>query len=250
MILIVSGEGPTDIGSCANGRGECLGADFRAGPMSLLIDKLVEFETNYSLLGAQAIEFISEKSLSELSKGLPRRPMIISMGKKSEDGTAYFVKNARALARRAKDRAENENCPIGAILFRDTDGTRSTETGLYDAKWNSILRGFEWESFKNGVPMIPKPKSEAWLLCGLQSQPYQNCAALEESLSGNDSNPNSAKRQINELLQNRDQSIADLTQLVADDVISATRIDMPSYNRFRQRLKEVVQNMVREGSSA
>lgn len=29
--------------------------------------------------------------------------------------------------------------------------------------------------------MVPRPKSEAWLLCALKPNPYQHCAALEEA---------------------------------------------------------------------
>lgn len=42
MILLLSGEGPSDIGSCMAATGECEGEDFRPGPMALLIDRLVE----------------------------------------------------------------------------------------------------------------------------------------------------------------------------------------------------------------
>ena len=46
--------------------------------------------------------------------------------------------------------------------------------------------------------MIPKPKSEAWVLCAL-SKLYKECDELEDR-SGNDNSPNSLKRELEELL--------------------------------------------------
>jgi hypothetical protein len=241
MIMVLSGEGPTDIGTCANALGECSGDDFRPGPMAVVIDKLAELIAGYSLLAAGALEFISEGNIARASKQLP---MALSAGKKRDYETAFFFKGARALARHASRRGAAANCPAGAVLFRDADGTRSTERGLYEAKWNSIEGGFRAENFENGVPMVPKPKSEAWLICALKPQPYQNCAALEDSLSGNDNSPNPAKTQLEALLDLLDKSSADLPDLVGDGAISATRIDMPSFQRFRQRLEEVTRNML------
>ena len=47
--------------------------------------------------------------------------------------------------------------------------------------------------------MIPKPKSEAWLICALKRDPYQVCERLE-ARSGNDQSPNSLKRELEQLL--------------------------------------------------
>ncbi len=55
--------------------------------------------------------------------------------------------------------------PVIAVLFRDSDGTASSGRGLWEDKRKSIEDGFGEAGFDYGVPMIPKPKSEAWLLC-------------------------------------------------------------------------------------
>jgi hypothetical protein len=241
MIFVVSGEGPSDMGACTNQMGQCNGVDFRPGPMAVIVDKLVEREIDYSLLGIEAMEFVSEMTLARLSKGLPIR---LSAGKKSEYETAYHFKAARALARLAFERKAAEACEVGAVLFRDADGTRSTERGLYEAKRKSIEDGFVAETFFHGIPMVPKPKSEAWLLCALKANPYQHCADLEDSLSGNDNSPNPAKAQLDEILTAAGKEVDDLSQMVGDGEIDPARIDMPSFTRFRDRLIEVTRAML------
>lgn len=242
MILMVSGEGPTDIGCCGDGRGECSGDDFVAGPMAVLIDEIVGPIAGYSFLNARAMEFISEHSLAGLSRELPPLRMALS-GKRRGYETAYHFKNARALARAAKKCAAKEDCPVGAVLFRDADGTRSTERGLFEAKWNSMERGFAAEDFDYGVPMVPKPKSEAWLLCALKANPHRNCASLEDTLSGNDNSPEPAKQELESVLRNMGKAVKDLAGMVRDATISPNRIDMPSFNRFRTRLEKVARKM-------
>ena len=244
MLLLVSGEGQTDIGAWADGSGQCAGADFRPGPMAVIIDRLVEQVAGYSLLDSAAMEFISECTLKVRSK---RLPVVLSAGKRRDYETALFFKNARALAQLAKAKV-SPTAPVGAILFRDADGTRSTERGLFEQKWKSIEDGFRAEGFGLGVPMVPKPKSEAWLLCALKSQPYQHCAGLEDSLSGNDRAPSPAKAQLASVLSARGKTVGDLVAMLGDGSIAPNRIDMPSFNRFRDRPETVARSMLRRPS--
>lgn len=239
MILLVSGEGPGDIGVCTNQQSICRGEDFRAGPMGIIIDLLVERELGYSMLAAQAIEFIGETALMHHSKQLP---MALSAGKKRDYETAYHFKSARALARLALNKKNQEECEVGAVLFRDADGTRSTERGLYEAKWASIEGGFVAELFPHGIPMVPKPKSEAWLICAFKNNPYQGCAALEESLSGNDNSPEPAKAVLEGLLYGIGRDMNDLRQMISE--IALDNIGMPSFHRFRERLRDVIRAML------
>ena len=231
MILILSGEGPGDIGGVSEGH-------FRPGPMAAVIDKLIESIANYSLLGVQALEFISESDLARLSKKLP---MAISIGKKRDYETAYFFKNARALARKAKKRGHEQKCPMGAVLFRDAD---STERHVYESKWNSMEAGFKAEDYAHGVPMVPKPKSEAWLLCALKPQAYQRCADLEDMLSGNDNSPNPAKGQLEKILTAQNRTVSDLVRMIDEGTIVPTRIEMPSFQQFRARLENVARSLL------
>jgi hypothetical protein len=211
--------------------------------MTVMVDRIAQVLATYSLLDVGAVECVSESCLSARSKKLP---MAISAGKKRDYETAFFFKNARALARIAKQREADASCPVGAVLFRDADGTRATERGLFEQKWKSIDGGFAAEEFRNGVPMVPKPKSEAWLLCALKTQAYQGCADLEETLSGNDHCPNPAKQQLDMRLQQLGRNFGDLNEMVKDGTIDAHQIDMPSFTRFKKRLEDVVFGLLNE----
>lgn len=50
---------------------------------------------------------------------------------------------------------------------------------MWTDKLESMKNGFKEADCILGVPMIPKPKSEAWLLCACKENAYQHCAALE-----------------------------------------------------------------------
>jgi hypothetical protein len=128
---------------------------------------------------------------------------------------------------------------VVAILFRDSDGTASAGRGLWAEKRQSMLDGFAQEGFLRGVPMIPKPKSEAWLLCALRANPYQGCESLEDR-SGNDDSPNSLKRELKEIMGEELPVTEILCGLIEDGKIDVDRIAMPSFGAFRSRLEEVI----------
>jgi hypothetical protein len=239
MILLVSGEGPGDIGSCTNGQLQCAGSDFKAGPMAGIIDKLAEPIINYSLLDTQAMEFVSEHEVSLHSKRSPKRYPTMP-GKKHGLETAFFSKNARSLAQLAKKKmADNPGTPIGAVLFHDKDNEAS-----FHQKWKSIEDGFKLEEFEYGVPMLPNPKSEAWLICALKANPYQNCAKLETSLPGTDGAPHSAKKILEDLLSRKGKTVSDLTDMITDGLINPSRISMHSFDCFKTRLEDVIRRML------
>jgi len=160
-------------------------------------------------------------------------------GKKRGKETRYYFNNARVIARIALEQEAKRLEPTVAVLFRDSDGTASAGRGLWEEKRQSMLDGFAEEGFQRGVPMVPKPKSEAWLLCALKRNAYQNCAALEQE-SGNDNSPNSLKKQVEYSLARR-ASRGTLVELVADGTVEIDRIDMPSFDAFRLRLEEVIE---------
>lgn len=60
MLLLVSGEGPSDIGAQEHGQ---QGWVFSAGPMTHFIDRLVEHRFEYSMLGADCVEFMHKSEL-------------------------------------------------------------------------------------------------------------------------------------------------------------------------------------------
>lgn len=251
MIILISGEGVTDVGTCTTATGVCEGEEFSPGPMAHLVDRLLESTWGYSPLEQQAMRYVSESHLARRGDALPaadRRParQVTLPGKKRAKETAYFYLNALALARIAQATETTENRSTMAVLFRDADGTRSTVKGLWEKKVESMQGGFARAGYERGVPMIPKPKSEAWLLCALQAKPYLHCQRLE-NISGNDDSPNSAKKQLDAALATRRKTHADLPDLATDGTIDVTRLsEMPSFHAFQQRLLIVAKAMVEQ----
>lgn len=237
MLLLVSGEGKNDIGRCNPNAVECTSSQFEAGSMTIIIDQLINVFQDYELsyIESNLIYFISEKELARLSKNLdldPKRKLRFA-GKKRKKETTYYRKNARALAKRAIELQEIEQDKVIAILFRDADGTQSSDRGEWQDKWDSMKKGFESENFEAGVPMLPKPKSEAWLLCALKAVPYQHCETLENK-SGNDKSPNALKIQLAAQLESSNKSINDLLE---DKTIDVNQIDMSSFTQFKNSLE-------------
>lgn len=238
MLFLVSGEGPGDIGRCQFGE-HCEGAAFQPGPMSIIVDQLAEQFQGYELsyLENNLMSFVSERYLVENKPPATRKQMRL-VGKKKPKETTYFYKNARALAAQAKLKSVQAGRPVIAILFRDSDGTASARHSNWQDKRNSMIEGFKAEDFELGVAMMPKPKSEAWLLCATQQNSYQHCAQLEEQ-PGNDSSPNSLKNQLAASLKVAVNTNT-LNEMLRDKKIDAMRIDMPSFNVFKEDLKQAV----------
>lgn len=234
MLLLVSGEGPSDLGAL---RPEPSGYEFVPGPMTILLDRLVEARLGYSLLDFDAIHFVAKAELAEHTpKRSPRQ--LRAPGKQRPKESAYYAENARRLACKAVELAESEGDLVLPVLFRDADGTQSAGRGDWQAKWDSMLIGFRDGGSVLGVPMLPQPKSEAWLLCACRQPAYQHCYQLEQE-SGNDRSPNALKAQLDALLDGA-SSAAQLADAVRSGRIDSQRIDMPSYNAFRTHLEEVL----------
>jgi len=225
--LVLSGEGNSDLGLFCSFNNE-----FIAGSMYFMVDKIIEKEHDFSYYGAKEsmITFIPKVELTKLTKRLPPYT-----GKKGIKGTAYFTNNAIALAKIAKNKSKELNDEVVAILFRDSDGTCSSIKGLWEDKIFSIEMGFKIEKFDRGVAMIPKPKSEAWLLCALGNKPYESCEKLEDR-SGNDDSPNSLKKELDALgIEN-----SKINEMIQSSEIDIEKIDMPSFKYFTERLQALL----------
>ena len=234
MKVLLSGEGPTDMGACTNAVGQCEGQDFRIGPMTVLLSQLAEPKLGYDFLhAADSVRFVSETALCAYAKAMPTR-LQAARGKKKGVETGYFYVNAMALGRMAKDLAHANDEPVLAVLFRDCDGTRSSPASLWADKWQSMQAGFARSGLEHGVPMLPKPKSEAWLLCAA-SPALAHCAGLE-NISGNDNSPNSAKLKLSIALNGR-TSADELCEWLAQNPLDAERAStMPSFRAFHGAL--------------
>jgi len=225
--LVLSGEGNSDLGLFCQ-----YGNEFIAGSMYFIIDKMIEKKHDFSYYACkdELITFIPKVELTKLTKRLPPYT-----GKKGLKGTAYFINNAIALAKIAKKKSNELDDEVIAILFRDSDGTSSTIKGLWEDKIKSIENGFKIEKFANGVAMIPKPKSEAWLICALKDKPYQQCEKLE-ARSGNDDSPHNLKDE----LKSFGIELETINEMIQDGRIDIDKIDMPSFRYFSNRLEELL----------
>jgi len=238
MYFLFSGEGESDLGECADGAATCEGNDYQHGPLTVIVDQIVEARHHYSLLEVGCCGFVSRATLVDRASELKAAKKATRLpGKKRARETRYFYNNARVLARIAKERQGARKDDVVAVLFRDAD-TATAGRGPWAEKRQSMLDGFREEGFARGVPMIPKPTSEAWLLCALRSRPYQSCAGLEDR-SGNPRSPHSLKGELEERL-GHPPTRKELCELVANGRIDHRRIDMPSFNTFRERLEAVL----------
>jgi hypothetical protein len=226
MHLLLSGEGNSDLGLFCQYKNE-----FIAGSMYYLVDKIIEQKYDFSYYAAKddLITFIPKVELTKLTKRLPPYT-----GKKGLKGTVYFTNNAIALAKIAKLKSTELNEEVIAILFRDSDGTNSTIKAMWEEKLNSIEMGFKIENFMYGIAMIPKPKSEAWLICALKNN-YENCSDLENR-SGNDKSVNNLKDELESLGISNDK----INTMIKDGRIEFDKIDMPSFKYFVHALKKML----------
>ncbi|WP_175656545.1 hypothetical protein [Burkholderia ambifaria] len=208
--------------------------------MTVLVDNIIEQHYKYSPLDVDkaAYRFVSKARLVELAKQ-NKRGMALP-GKKHGIDTAYFYVNAWMLGKVAKEHSDATSEACIAVLFRDTDGTNSSPNDLWEVKWKSMVAGFARAQYDYGVPMLPKPKSEAWILCAAQNSPYQNCGVLEE-LSGNDDAPDSAKGRLDALMGGRTSAyeVSEWLREQGFDHQSAAE-QMSSYRQFHSRLLEVL----------
>lgn len=237
MLLLVSGEGPTDLGSM---QPLVQGMGFQAGPMTVLMDCLLESRLGYSMLAFESIQFVPKPELVHGSHKHAGR-QFSAPGKRQPKESIFYFENARRLAMMAEEKSQELNRPVIPVLFRDADGTQSSGRGEWRAKWKSMEDGFVAGGSGVGVPMLPQPKSEAWLLCACREPIYQHCERLEHE-SGNDAAPNALKLQLDEARAGA-SSGAELVEAIMSGVIDPLGIDMPSFNEFKSRLLEVVDQL-------
>ena len=230
MFFILSGEGSTDIGT----------NDEEFGPMTKLIDNWIAQKAGYSFIKEKSYAIISKSDLTKEAKSIKAQSR---KGKNVDYETKEFFKRARALAIIAhrKRRDLSNETPLIIILFTDSDDTRSSNKEKWTTRSKSILDGFDRERFPTGIPMIPIPISEAWILCALRNN-YKYCAKLEDE-SGSKNSPNSLKKQLEEHLGEPE------TRILLNDKIDAGEIDidrikdMPSLTVFKNRLDKVLDGL-------
>lgn len=251
MKLLLSGEGPTDIGA---NRPVAGGSEFVPGPMAELIDKCCEGALGYSLLDLQRdcpdedfVRYLDRGELSQRKQQRAGRPLLLR-GLKRPTGMAGPQAQAWTLGGLAVEQAVADQAPVVAVLFHDSDGTWSVPHSQWRDLVTAIEHGFMLADCPTGVAMVPRPKSEAWLLCALEPQPYQHCDRLEEA-PGNDSSPNALKPRLAELNEGEYPSGQEQAEWVRNGRIDPARIDIPSFRAFADRLDEVLGRVTGRGQA-
>ena len=231
MNFLLAGEGSSDLGTLS------FDGTLKKGAMTLLIDTIAE--KNYGI--TPDYQLVTESQLSRLKKQDKRN--IMGRGKEYKPFEEVFL-SAQYLGRYAKTVFQDDDS--GVIFFKDSDGTNAAPRNLWENIVKAMQAGFEISGNRNGVAMVPRPKSEAWLLGYYQKNlpgqhEYNHCEQFEK-LPGNDGSPNSAK----ELLKKALNTTGDVYDLIVKEEIEAIQweqIDMPSFNLFRKRLENVLAAM-------
>ncbi len=231
MKFVLSGEGPTDIGKI-----DYATHSFDPGPMTYFIDAVVHEKTGISPLKTHSADgdvifCIHKKELSDKKIG---SPMVLS-GKKSAQGTAYFIKNAYVLGHIAQHVAQATGLTTIAVLFRDADPTRSHDD--YEDKWTSMMNGFKRAGFDHGVPMIPRQIMEAWLLDALDWKGKSHPDF--ETVTGGRRSTFPYKEKLAEILEEATTQ-NNLVNRICDGTLDQRRITVHSYQRFKARLEDVL----------
>lgn len=250
--IYLFGEGASDLGGCTDWNSHdgmaCVSPGFVVGPMGeLLLKHLSKIRyPQHDWIGDQletltvdGINFVyfSYKAIKQYvdSKGLKSsnrfRPSL-----KTPKGVAANAMQAWVLGLLAKDGDADL-----AVIFHDVDGTKS-EKAAQPRRYEELRLGFEEgfleAEFPYGVVMVPKPKSEAWLIFSLQD--YQNGEKIEENLSGNDRSPKSAAKAVLAELLGEEGTTKKQCEVVRNRVDPERLCSMPSYNDFATNLKEAV----------
>lgn len=246
MIIVLSGEGPSDLGTCVNGQGECSIPNFRYGPMTLLVDKEIEKNHHYSPLEAYegSYVFISKMKLTDLMRVKSARKVALRGKKQPDAERGFFFDNAWMLGEETLRHSNEKGDTAIAVLFRDCDGNTQSGMALWRSKIESVRQGFIRSGLgERGIAMIPRPKSEAWMLCAIQNN-YQHCARLEDTLSGNDDAPNSAKMQLAEAMAHASDSQDQVNWIREHDFdVTALSDEMESYHEFSLCLKRALNSL-------
>lgn len=230
IYFVMSGEGKTDLGQ-NNPDG------FVAGAVFYLIDALHQKHYDCSLLDCQNFELFSESQLSDFRETNKGNRRIFLPSHKTPPLKLHALQTLfLALYAEQKQKKDND-IEIVPLFFRDADTPTQKD---YDEKWHSMLDGFNRSELgKNrGIPMLAKPKSEAWFLC--IADDYTHCKKYENDSSGNDDSPNSLKKQLESKLNGySNQEICLFLESKGIDV-NLLAAQSYSFNLFKERFETVL----------
>ena len=224
MKIAIRAEGPTDIGVLAQD------GSLIKGPMLILLEKLdcykellikLGFDEELNINDFIQWEYIHKNDIKDSSVS---RKKIVLRSKKDNGfgGIKGFYKNSEAFACIAK--AQEADI---AIFFVDTDKDFSEE------RHRQVNAGLSIHGYnETGVPMIPTKISEAWLMCCLSG--YINCANNENATTDKESS----------LYPKNVCAESGYTTYEIAENCEPNRINMPSFNRFRDDFKMAINSYI------
>lgn len=239
MTLALLGEGPTDLGEYS----AFDDPPFRKGAMTCVLDSLAGYKGVEEIAYTLFSRGDASKWIKESKRAIGARPKEVDAEKR------WFYQAACFLGAQAK-----ENEKTGAVFFHDPDhsnsGSKKTDLELESA----MLCGFAKVGFEAGVPMVPNPRSEAWLMAYFQKyldkQKEYNKSERFEQYPANDGSPNDLKTLLQGALKCKksEEVYAKVMEEIHD--IDWRRVSTPSYDRFRKRFEAVVESYLKSIESA
>lgn len=236
MIVLCSGEGPSDIG--ANDYDPASGV-YNApkwGAMgNLLLSMLRECRADYHDYDTHKI--IHKKALQEYVHAAAARTSLLR-GLDHPAGCAYFRKIAYVFALIALDEQNDSDDDVMAVLFRDSDSGSEAGNVLWRDKFKSIEDGFKLACFKGGVPMVPKPTSEAWCLAMFETS-SKLCHKLE-----NASNRDGLKKYLTAKLFEEHITVEEFYNKIAYGELPLAVLEgMESYAAFKDKFCDALREL-------
>lgn len=229
--FILCGEGPTDLYYNE--------IDQTQSPLKDGVDQLLDFfwdERNY-------LQFkqVTRAEISQTDKGKPEKKTAVVRGLKNKFPNHRFIaSSAKCLAQKAEVIALENNEPHkwGVVFFHDLDAnTKASIEETYSDYMKAMNDGFNSVSFPHGVPMIPKTRSESWLLCLLAPDGGAS-AKYFETLPMSDKSPNAGKKVLATQLKVSESESYSIIERKRDN-FNWTTLQAPSFLQFSDRLKIV-----------
>ncbi|MFH0825241.1 MAG: hypothetical protein V2B18_21020 [Pseudomonadota bacterium] len=203
--IILSGEGNSDFGELDH-----LTKEFTPGPIALLTENILAWHHKVDV----SFKFRTRAELK-------RYPMTLK-GKKKKTGIATG-RGHSDLAYKLACVAKENRCDV-AILMRDA---RKSE---YDTVYQEIKDGFSAAKFDSGIPAVPVPESEAWIV---------SCIVPERSHRVEDCSRD-MKVILEELLKSRNRPHNKETWC---EITAGCRVDSvksPSFVQYTKDIEDVV----------
>lgn len=225
MFFYVSGEGSSDVGVDSE----------HPGPLMDALRTLAETVSDEEF----SFEIVSRLKLSNKVKSMSKncKAMLYRGEKRKDPGTIEKQREALTLAIIARD-TEND---AGAVLFRDCDyPNKENGERYYREMVLAVQLGFAMaSSFRHGVPMIPKPRSESWFLCRYQKIPYMTGKYFED-VPANDTATGSGKNLLASFFNCK---VNEIYKHIHVNEIEWQRIKAPSFLFFKKRFIHVVEGL-------